>query len=73
MVELIVLGLLAYGFYQYKAVNVTLRILLFVFSVLGLLILLKVGFVAPFLGALISIPIDFISGLFGIIYHLLLG
>lgn len=73
MVELIVLGLLAYGFYQYKAVNVTIRILLFVFSVLGLLILLKVGFIGPFFEALISIPVNFVSGLFGLIYHILVG
>lgn len=73
MVELVLFGLLAWGFYQYKAVNVTVRVLLFVFSVLGLLVLLKVGFIATFLTTLFTIPVLFLQGVFGIFYHLLVG
>lgn len=73
MIELIIIGLLAWGFYRYKAVNVVIRVLLFVFSVLGLLVLLKVGFVATFLTTLFTIPVLFVQGVFGIFYHLLLG
>lgn len=72
MVELFVIGALAWGFYRYKAVNVAMRVMLFVLSVLGLLILLKVGFVSAFILAVLTIPIDFVSGVFGIFYHLLL-
>lgn len=73
MVELIVIGGLAWAFYRYKAVNIAIRALLFTVSVLGLLVLLKVGFISTFIIAVLSIPIDFVSGVFGIFYHLLLG
>lgn len=73
MIELMVIGALAYGFYKYRAVNVLIRVLLFTFSVLGLLVLLKIGFVSVFLTSVLSIPIDLAKGVFGIFYNLLLG
>lgn len=73
MIELLVIGGLGWACYRYKAVGIAVRVLLFIVSVLGLLILLKVGFIAAFLTALLSIPIDLVTGIFGLFYHLLLG
>lgn len=73
MVELALFGLLAWGFFQYKTVNIAVRLTLFVVSVLGLLILLKVGFVSTFITTLFSIPVLLVQGVFGLFYHLLVG
>lgn len=73
MIELICIALLGYGFFNYRAVNIALRVTLFVLSVLGLLVLLKLGFVSVFLTSVLSIPIDLVKGVFGIFYHLLIS
>lgn len=73
MIELLVISGLGWVCYRYEAVGAAFRLLLFIVSVLGLLILLKIGFVTAFLTAALSIPVNLISGVFGLFYHLLLG
>lgn len=64
---------LSYAAVRWTAVNVALRIALGVASILGLAILLKVGFIPVFLAALVEIPVNFAKGVVGIVYHLLAG
>lgn len=71
MLELAILGLLAWACYKSRAFDRTLRIIVFCFAVVGMLILFKVGFVGVFFTSLLEIPVGLFKGVFGIIYNLL--
>lgn len=71
MIELIIIGILAWAFYRYTAVSIVIRLLLFIFSVTVLILLFKIGFISVYLEALISIPVMFFQGLFLLVQQLL--
>ncbi len=69
----VVVALLWLAGEQWPAFKVALRVTAGLAGFIGLLILTKVGFVAPFVETLFSIPISLLQGVFGIVRALLFG
>jgi hypothetical protein len=67
----IVVAIIAYYAVKHPAFMKFLKIVGFIVSVVGLLILLKIGFIGVFLEELVMIPINLFMGIFGIAYSLL--
>ncbi len=59
--------LLFYASARWEAVGTAIRIIFGVIGAVGMLILLKIGFIPVFLTALIEIPINLLKGVFGIL------
>ena len=71
MLELVFIGLLAWACYKSKAVDIAVRALLFVFGVIAIIYLLKVGFVAAFIMAVADVFVSFFKAIFGLASGLL--
>lgn len=63
---------LFYASARWTAVGTAIRVILFAFGVVGLLLMAQTGFIPVFLVALLKIPIDLVAGIFGIVKALLL-
>lgn len=70
---LIITALLFYVMQRWPRFGVALKVTVFVFACIGLIILTKVGYTFEFLKLAFAIPIDFVVGFFGLLYHALFG